>query len=593
MPKISFAKFKITAIKACSTGLHKRLISKAQLLKGITFQDLAKRAIDRFGFGKQESLISQLRQQTKVQTYDEEETAKKATLLGMQQFQTLVSFKIERQLTKKVPYSFVKKHLVLPLVEKDYCVLVATCDPLNLDAHEELVYLLGKAVELAFVPKQVIVSAIHEYYHQVDDAEGIVLASKRTSDDDTFSHELEVYDLLDDARDLPGAIKLLNFSISEAIQQGASDIHFEPFENGLLIRYRIDGVLQNRLSPSLDIAPQILTRLKVMAKLDIAERRLPQDGRIKLRMGGKEIDFRVSTLPVVTGERIVLRILDKGNVVLGLDKLGMPQAILKEFRREIAYPEGIILVTGPTGSGKTTTLYSALSELQNDDTNMMTIEDPVEYRLRGIAQMGVHPKIGLTFASGLRHILRQDPDIIMVGEIRDRETAEIAIQSALTGHLVLSTLHTNDAPSAITRLVDMGIEPYLISSCCIGIMAQRLVRKICDKCKSSYKPTKQELENLQVSPNDLIENTLWKGAGCPNCLGSGFQGRHGIYELMPIQTALKKQILHSPESSQIKKVAQDLGMTTLRDHGKMLASHGITTPEEVWRVTRGSDEFDE
>ncbi len=444
---------------------------------------------------------------------------------------------------------------------------------------------------MAYVPKQVITAKIHEYYHQDESAKNTILDNVQTArDDETLGDTIEIYDLLDDSTTLPGVVRFLNFIITEAIQQGASDIHFEPKENGLSIRYRIDGVLQNRLAPSQELVAQVLTRIKVMAKLDIAERRLPQDGRIKMRLGGKEIDFRVSTIPVVAGERIVLRILDKGNIILGIDKLGMPESIVKEFRRYISYPEGIILVTGPTGSGKTTTLYSALSELHNEDTNIITVEDPVEYRIKGISQMGVHPKIGLTFASGLRHILRQDPDIIMIGEIRDKETAEIAIQSALTGHLVLSTLHTNDAPSAITRLVDMGIEPYLISSCCIGIMAQRLVRTLCDHCSFSYTPAEEELTDLGVSLKDLPQQALKKGKGCDQCLGSGFKGRHGIYELMPITNVIKHHILQSPEASQLKKLAQGQGMQTLRDHGKMLAIQGITTSQEIWRVTRGSDE---
>lgn len=521
---------------------------------------------------------------------DEEQLKEMARRLGLKVFEDLSSFQIDRKLTRQVPYSFVKKHFCLAVAESEEKVTVVTSDPLNLDAIEELRLLLAKQIETAFVPKHAILAAIHEYYHSDDNSAAFLDNIQGTTDDEDMLGELQVYDLLDDSHELPGVVRLLNFVISEAIQQGASDIHFEPKDTGLLIRYRIDGVMQNRLSPSQELTQQLLTRLKVMAKMDIAEKRLPQDGRIKMRMGGKEVDFRVSTLPVVTGERIVMRILDKGNIVLGLDKLGMPVSLLDEFRREIGFSEGIILVTGPTGSGKTTTLYSALSELQDDHTNIMTIEDPVEYRLKGIAQMGVHPKIGLTFAAGLRHILRQDPDIIMVGEIRDRETAEIAIQAALTGHLVLSTLHTNDAPSAIVRLVDMGIESYLISSCCIGIMAQRLVRTICPACKTPYTPTQSELSNLKITPQMLPNGTLYRGKGCPSCVGSGFQGRHGIYELMPISHQIRKQILKSPEATQIQAKAVEEGMNTLRENGRNLAIQGLTTTEEVWRVTRGEEE---
>jgi general secretion pathway protein E len=519
----------------------------------------------------------------KIEHTQDADAKKLAKLLGLECYESLSSFKIDKKLTKLVPYSFVKKHIVLPLARTDSAVLIGISDLLNIDAIEELRLLIGQQIDTAFVPRQIIMAAIHEYYHGDDEA--IREHVQSLADEEAALGQLQVYDLLDDSNELPGVVRLLNFTISEAIQQGSSDIHFEPTETGLVIRYRIDGVLQTRLSPSQELTNQLLTRLKVMAKLDIAEKRLPQDGRIKMRMGGKEVDFRVSTLPVVTGERIVLRILDKGNIVLGLDKVGMPELALQEFRREISSSEGIILVTGPTGSGKTTTLYSALTELKDEHTNIMTIEDPVEYRIKGISQMGVHPKIHLTFAAGLRHILRQDPDIIMVGEIRDKETAEIAIQAALTGHLVLSTLHTNDAPSAIARLVDMGIEPYLISSCCIGIMAQRLVRKICSHCKTSYTPTDSERSNFKSG--ELLQ--LYRGSGCEMCLNSGFQGRHGIYELMPVTHAVRQQILKSPEATGLQAVAISEGMHTLRDHGKALALQVVTTLEEVWRVTRATE----
>jgi len=519
------------------------------------------------------------------QQADDEATRNSAKTLGIPIYEDLSSFRIEKHLTKQMPYAFVKKHLFLPVGETEHSFIIATYDPFNLDAIEELRLLLNRNIETVFVPKQAILAAIHEFYHQDDASADIPGQKKQDVNDDFQESGIEVFDLLEDSSELPPAMRLINFAVADAIQQGASDIHFEPQENGLVIRYRIDGALQTRLTPSQELQSQLLTRLKVMAKLDIAERRLPQDGRIKMRLGGKQIDFRVSTLPTVTGERIVLRILDKGNIVLGLDTIGMPELCLQDFRKAMDYPEGIILVTGPTGSGKTTTLYSALTELKNDDTNIMTIEDPVEYRLKGVAQIGVHPKIGLTFAAGLRHILRQDPDIIMVGEIRDKETAEIAIQAALTGHLVLSTLHTNDAPSAIVRLVDMGIEPYLISSCVIGVLAQRLVRKICPHCRVSYEPTSHELANLQIQAKEL-----YKGQGCPDCLQSGFRGRLGIYELMSMTTSIKRQILKSPESTELQEIAIQGGMKTLRDHGKTLIQAGLTTMGEVWRATKGEDE---
>ncbi len=309
---------------------------------------------------------------------------------------------------------------------------------------------------------------------------------------------------------------------------------------------------------------------------------MPQDGRIKLKMGGREIDLRVSTVPVSHGERIVLRILDKGNVILGLDDLGMMPQTLKKFRELLALPEGIVLVTGPTGSGKTTSLYSALHEISDDDVNIMTIEDPVEYKIHGIAQIAVHPKIGLNFAAGLRHILRQDPDVVMIGEIRDTETAEIAIQASLTGHLVLSTLHTNDAPSAIPRLIDMGIEPYLLSSSITGVLAQRLVRKICPECRKEYNPTDEELAIAGMQRN----GTLHRGSGCKNCFGSGYKGRHGIYELLTVDSHLQSKIAKRADASELRQFAKESGFTTLREHGLYLVQKGITTIAEVLRMTR-------
>lgn len=515
-----------------------------------------------------------------------------AVQFGMPIYPDLSTYRVSRERYKKIPYAFAKKHVVLPVVEEEDLILIAVADPLNLEPLEELRHLLNSNVKAVYSPRDVILSAINECYNQETGAASQLIAHMGDlSEEGKGEGDVEVvYDLLDDSQAQAPIIKLLNLMITEAIQQGASDIHFEPFEDRLRIRYRIDGVLQNRHSPAQEFQTQLLTRIKVMAKLDIAEHRLPQDGRIKLKMGRREIDFRVSTVPVSGGERIVLRILDKGNVILGLDKIGMLPTVYEEFRRLIALPEGIILVTGPTGSGKTTTLYSAICEMYSEDTNIMTIEDPVEYNLKGIAQIGVQPKIKLDFGTGLRHILRQDPDIIMIGEIRDLEPAEIAIQASLTGHLVLSTLHTNDAPSAITRLVDMGIEPYLLSSSVVGIVAQRLVRKICTNCKTAYKPSDRELLNLGLERADLIDGNLFKGEGCPTCFGSGYKGRHGIYELLTVNNAIKKQIVKSPDAVELRLIALDTGMISLLTHGADLARQGYTTVAEVLRTTRGIEE---
>lgn len=518
--------------------------------------------------------------------FDLEEAARKCSILFISD---LSSYQFVQERTTLLTYSFVKAKMVLPLEEREGGVLVATLNPFDLEVVEELRALIGKPVVVVFSSKTALEEGISLCYHQKDNEASEYIASLQTDGQERESLQEEGYDLLDKQSESP-VIGLLNVILTEAIGQGASDIHFEPTEQGLGVRYRIDGVLQQRHSPPKEFQSQLITRIKVMARLDIAEHRLPQDGRIKLNLGGRQIDFRVSTIPVVFGERIVLRILDKSHVLLGLHRIGMPDEMLQAFSKLIHLTEGIILVTGPTGSGKTTTLYSALSEVSRSEMNIMTIEDPVEYKLPQMAQMGVNPKIHLTFATGLRHILRQDPDVIMIGEIRDKETAEIAIQAALTGHLVFSTLHTNDAPSALTRLVDMGIEPYLLTSSVVGVLAQRLVRLICPHCKTGYVPSDQELDELGLMRSFLPSNQLFKGIGCAHCFDSGFKGRHGIYELMPFSPALKRQLLESPDALQLQRVAREQGMQGLRFQGARLAARGLTSVSEVLRVTRGIDE---
>jgi general secretion pathway protein E len=513
-----------------------------------------------------------------------------AVQLGMRIVMDLSAISISKEHLKNVPYAFAKKNIILPIEEQGGVVVVAVADPINLAPLEEIRFLLNSEIDAVYSPREAILSAIHDCYNTEHGAASQLIANLTDKGDEGRDGEVEVYDLLDQGRGQSPIVQLLNLILTEAIQQGASDIHFEPSEEGLRVRYRIDGVLQNRHAPAFEYQMQLLTRIKVMSKLDIAEHRLPQDGRIKLRMGRREIDFRVSTVPISGGERIVLRILDKGNVLLGLDKIGMLPSVIEQFKRLIDMPEGIVLVTGPTGSGKTTTLYSAICEMVNDEVNIMTIEDPVEYNLKGIAQIGVHHKINLDFATGLRHILRQDPDVIMVGEIRDRETAEIAIQAALTGHLVLSTLHTNDAPSAITRLVDMGIEPYLLSSCIVGILAQRLVRRICPNCKEAYEPSPRELMNLDIQLESLPNGCLYRGKGCPLCYQTGFKGRQGVYELMMVTNTVTKQIVTSPDAVELRKVALAQGMISLLRHGSELVKQGVTTVAEVLRVARGIEE---
>lgn len=510
---------------------------------------------------------------------------------GIEVVSDLCNFPLVKEKKPLLPYDFAKKKLVLPIEEREHDLLVAMADPLDLEIVEEIRCLTGKAIKEVFAQRESIEDAIEKCYRQKENAASQLLASLRDgAKKEEIKAESEGYDLLEQHFALSPVIRILNAILLEAIQQGASDIHFEPLENGLCIRYRIDGVLQMRHAPPKEYQTELITRIKVMARLDIAEQRLPQDGRIKLSIGGRQIDFRVSTIPVVYGERVVLRILDKNNVLLGLEKIGMESYVLEPLKKLINLSEGIVLVTGPTGSGKTTTLYSALSEIDSTHSNIMTIEDPVEYKLQGMAQIGVNSKINLNFATGLRHILRQDPDVIMIGEIRDRETAEIAIQASLTGHLVLSTLHTNDAPSALPRLVDMGIEPYLLSSSVVGILAQRLVRCICKKCRSSYVPSDLELRNLSIAREDLQEGVFFKGEGCEECFDTGYKGRCGIYELMVMNGPIKRQLVQSVDSNGLQKAALASGMTTLRKDGGRLVVRGITTSTEVLRVTRSCEE---
>ncbi len=502
-----------------------------------------------------------------------------ATMFKIKKVSSLLSYRFVKEKKQVVPYRFARENYVLPVDEDEKYFYVAICDPLNVSILTELKVLLQKKIEPLFCAKEKMQEALEKCYEQKVEETQKIITDLSQSSSKTKIKKSEGFDLLE-RTDKDPVVRLLNAIVTEAIQQGASDIHFEPQEDGLEIRFRIDGVLHKKHQPSSENQKQIITRIKVMAKMDIAEQRLPQDGRIKLNMGERAIDFRVSTLPTVYGERVVLRILDRSNLLLGLDHIGMKPSILTPFRHLIGASEGIVLVTGPTGSGKTTTLYSALMEILTSEKNIMTIEDPVEYKLPRIAQMHVNPKIGLTFHMGLRHILRQDPDVIMIGEIRDKETAEIAIQSALTGHLVFSTLHTNNAPSAITRLAEMGIEPYLLSSSILGVLAQRLVRKICPHCKEKIEITEKEKQALGISTK-----TLYRGKGCDSCFGSGYMGRLGIYEFMPIDAALKRAIIKSVDAQSLEKVAIKEGMQLLSQNAWETVEKGISTLAEVVRVT--------
>ena len=488
--------------------------------------------------------------------------------------------------TETVPIQFLKKYKMVPVVTSKE-ISIAVNDPLSFQPLDDLRLIMGwDGVKIVLAPYPAILSAINFAYDMRQDSAEQVIQDMHEEDSDLILSEIEeIGDLLDDTSDAP-IIKLVNLVLSQAVKSRASDIHIEPFQNKLKVRHRVDGILYDMLTPPKHIQSTLISRIKIMAKLNIAEKRLPQDGRIEIRIADKNVDIRVSTLPTAFGERVVLRLLDKSSVLLKLSDLGMPQDRFKLINNLIRMPHGIMLVTGPTGSGKTTTLYAALTMINNPDINIITIEDPIEYQIEGIGQIHVNPKIGLTFASGLRSIVRQDPDVILVGEIRDLETAEIAIQSALTGHLVFSTLHTNDSASAVTRLIDMGIEPFLVSSSVVAILAQRLVRVICSNCRVPYTPDEESLEKIGITPEMLAGRKIYQGKGCPFCLNTGYKGRAGIFELMMLDDTIKNLLLKTSDANAIKKKAIEQGMITLRRDGAQKVLDGTTTIEEVFRVTQ-------
>ncbi|MCD6281006.1 MAG: type IV-A pilus assembly ATPase PilB [Deltaproteobacteria bacterium] len=494
----------------------------------------------------------------------------------------------EPDVVKLIPLGVVQKYMAIPFERNGSVLKVAMTDPTNIFAIDDLKFLTGYSIEVYVTSEESLKWAIDHFYDQsatLDDALNEIEGEKGEVEIADTSDEVSVGDLEKEADQAP-VIKLVNLILVDAIKKGASDIHIEPYEKFLRIRYRLDGILYEVMKPPLRLKNAIVSRLKIMSKLDIAERRLPQDGRIKLKIqGGKEVEFRVSVLPTLFGEKVVLRLLDKSNLQLDMTKLGFEEEALKKFKEAIYKPWGMVLVTGPTGSGKTTTLYSALSELNKTECNISTAEDPVEFDLPGINQVHMHEEIGLTFASALRSFLRQDPDIIMVGEIRDFETAEIAIKAALTGHLVLSTIHTNDAPSTINRLLNMGIEPFLVASSVNLIVAQRLARKICPKCKVEDDIPKETLIQMGMDSEEASRTVCYRGKGCPDCGNTGYKGRIALYEVMPVNDSIKELILMGASASEIKKEAIKCGMKTLRQSGLTKITEGVTTVSEVMRTT--------
>ena len=512
-------------------------------------------------------------------------------VLGMHwgvDYADLTANPVERETANLITQDLARRYKVIPLGVKNGRLRLAMKNPLDIFATDEIRLITGKEVDPVIATEEDILLAIAEAFKAAGDAvEGVL---KDFEDDVALNthkidEELSLTELKELSEEAP-VVKLANMVIARAIAEKASDIHMEPGKEALKVRYRMDGILVDGLVVPKKVQASLTSRIKIMADMDIAEKRAPQDGRISAVIDGKPFDFRVSTLPAVFGEKIVMRVLDKSNISVGLSKLGLLPHTFDMFEAMLMRTYGIILVTGPTGSGKSTTLYSCLSKVNSGEKNILTIEDPVEYELAGITQVGVNNKAGMTFAAGLKSMLRQDPDIIMVGEMRDQETAMIAIEAALTGHLVFSTLHTNDAPAAVARLMDMGVEPFLIASATVGVMAQRLLRKVCEKCKQPYEPPRDAIKRLGMNLDDLDKSrvTFFRGKGCDTCKGSGYKGRVGCYELMPVTDKVRELILAHASAYAIREAAIEAGMKSLKEDAMEKILLGMTTLEESLRV---------
>ncbi len=509
--------------------------------------------------------------------------------LGLPVMEEIPVDELDLDLFKDLPITFAKAHGLLPVRRGDDGIVdVVLADPLTLSPVDDLRAFIGAPVRTFIGGKESVIAAINSGYDRVARSAGEVIDELEEAETGHEDNVQEIVDILDATDDEAPIIRFVNTLFTEALKERASDIHIEPFERELVVRFRIDGVLYDKFHPPKRAQSSIISRVKVMANLDIAEKRLPQDGRIRIKVAGRDVDIRTSTVPVAHGERVVMRLQDRSAGLLGLGEVGIVGTQHERWNKLIERPHGILLVTGPTGSGKTTTLYASITVINRPDINILTVEDPIEYQIQGIGQMAVNPKIKLTFASGLRSFLRQDPDVILVGEIRDQETAEIAIQASLTGHLVLSTLHTNDAAGAVTRLVDMGVEPFLVGSSLIGIMAQRLVRRVCPFCRDPFTPTVEQMAELGITPDVGASGSFFRQhtGGCEECLGTGYKGRTGIYELLTVDDAMRQLIVTNPTAGAVKRAALKQGMITLRDDGAAKVMQGITTMEEVLRVTQ-------
>ncbi len=499
----------------------------------------------------------------------------------------LSEVEVDEKILQLVPADFAGKHLLLPLRRVGRTLTVAMVNPTDLSVVDDLKFITRFDVDAVVAGEYSLRMAIDRYYEVTNDRLGDLLEELEEQDVELVEEEEEVYSTMQLQAQVEEApvVRLINGFLTDAVRRGASDIHIEPYEKELRVRYRIDGVLQEIMKPPIRMKAALISRVKILADLNIAERRVPQDGRIKIKIGRKVIDFRVSTLPTLFGEKIVLRILDKGNLTLDLEKFGMEQKAETDFLEAISRPYGMVLVTGPTGSGKTTTLYSALSRINTDEVNIMTAEDPVEYNLHGINQVQVRTEIGMTFAAALRAFLRQDPNIVMVGEIRDLETGGIAVKASLTGHLVLSTLHTNDAASTITRMIDMGLEPFNVASALNCITAQRLVRRICSNCRAEATYMPEVLRAARITEEQAASMTFFRGEGCDACNGSGYSGRQGLYEVLPMTPDLRRMILEGESADELNRTAVEQGMITLREDGLVKVRKGITTLDEVIKET--------
>ncbi len=559
------------------TGVERVMISEG-LIDGKRFDEL-RRFADDTGLTLKQALVEQ-------GGVDESAVLRAfAAALGVDFQADLSRSMVPQAFLDEVPVAFAREHNCVAVGRHSAAYLVATSDPADIFALDNVALRLSAPVMAVLAPRGEVASLIDRAFHEkrgiVEEAmdelgdEGLIDSAARVSRSE---------DVLDVARK-PPIIRLVNLILSRALRQRASDIHLQPDEDRLQVRYRIDGVLYDRILIPKSVQDAVISRVKVMGRMDIAEKRLPQDGRASIKVADREVDLRISSVPTEFGERIVLRLLDKGSRLYTLEELGLPERQESRFQKLIEFSHGIMLVTGPTGSGKTTTLYAALQRLNRAEKNIITIEDPIEYQLRGVSQIQIGGK-GLTFAMGLRHVLRQDPDVIMVGEIRDEETAKIAVQAALTGHLVFSTLHTNDAPGAITRLLDIGVEPYLVASSVVAVMAQRLVRVTCPHCREPYTPEDEALAEISLTKADLPEGVVWRGAGCEECMQTGYLGRTGIYELLAMDEAVRSSLLDRKSASVIKANAVKRGLVTLRADGAAKVVKGVTTIEEVLRQTQ-------